>query len=437
MAYFAAVFINARRFPSRQAGKIIPNIAPVKTTIRLIITILPLLCLSAAGPKVQAVVPPPDGGYPNFTTAEGTKALQSLTTGAANTAVGWDSLETVTTGSYNTSVGAGTLVLNSGDQNTATGVAALLLNSTGGFNTALGTASLVYNDTGSYNTAIGDRALFNNTIGDHNTAVGTAGLGGGPALFNNTIGRFNTAVGGGALSSNMDGNDNTAVGSGALDSNVHGSENAAVGLNALVNATGSNNVALGSNAGNQAVGSDNVYIGYNMQGSPGESNACYIKSIFGRTAASGSAVFIDANNKLGTVTSSKRYKENMKPIGTASEALFALKPITFRYKKEIDPAGKSQFGLVAEDVEKVNPDLVVPDKEGKPYSVRYDQVNAMLLNEFLKEHRAFIEEQHKVAQQQEEIDFLKAELKEQRSLIQKVCDRMEMNRSKPGIVAND
>src|SRR5206468_762063 len=141
-------------------------------------------------------------------------------------------------------------------------------------------------------------------------------------------------------------------------------------------ATGSNNVALGSNAGNQAVGSDNVYIGYNMQGSAGESNTCYIKSIFGRTNNLGIAVFIDANNKLGTLTSSKRFKEEIKPMNKASEALFALKPVTFRYKKEIDPASTPQLGLVAEDVEKVNPDLVVRDKERKAYSVRYDQVNA-------------------------------------------------------------
>ncbi len=258
----------------------------------------------------------------------------------------------------------------------------------------------------------------------------TSAFGGGPALFSNTVGRFNTAVGGAALSSNTDGNDNTAIGAGALNANVHGSENAAVGLNVLVNVTGSNNVALGSNAGNQAVDSDNVYIGYNMQGSPGESNACYIKSIFGQTNNLGVAVFIDANSKLGTLTSSKRYKEDIQQMGTASKALFALKPVTFHYKKEIDPAGKPQFGLVAEDVEKVNPDLVVRDKEGKPYSVRYGQVNAMLLNEFLEEHRI-------VELQQKEIDLLKTELKEQRTLIQKVSDQTEWKSSRPQVAANN
>jgi trimeric autotransporter adhesin len=143
----------------------------------------------------------------------------------------------------------------------------------------------------------------------------------------------------------------------------------------------------------------------------------------------GTTVFIDANNKLGTMTSSKRYKEDIKPIGNASEALFELEPVTFHYKKQIDPEGRSQFGLVAEDVKKVKRDLVVRDKEGKPYSVRYDQVNAMLLNEFLKEHRAFVEEQHKVAEEQKEIEALKSELKQQRSLIQKVSDKVELTQS--------
>jgi hypothetical protein len=427
-----------------------PLTHPKKTIPPLLATIV-IACFGLS-PQLQAVSPAPDGCYPGFTTAEGCNALNFLTTGAGNTGLGWYSLYVNTTGSYSTGVGAGALLLNNADSNTAMGAAAMLLNTTGTENTAIGTDALVYNAGGGFNTAVGafalfkstvglntavgDRALFNNMIGDQNTAVGGAGCC-GAALFSNVSGRFNTAVGGGALSSNTDGNDNTAVGAGALNSDVHGSENAAVGLNALVNATGSNNVALGSNAGNQAVANDNVYIGYNMQGSPGESNACYIKSIFGQTAAGGSAVFIDANSKLGTVTSSKRYKEAIKPIGTASEALFELNPITFHYKKEIDPAGKSQFGLVAEDVEKVNPDLVVRDKEGKPYSVRYDQVNTLLLNEFLKEHRAFVEEQHKVAQQQKEIDLLKAELRTQRSLIQKVSDRIELKSSTSQVIADD
>jgi hypothetical protein len=179
---------------------------------------------------------------------------------------------------------------------------------------------------------------------------------------------------------------NAESGATALGSNTSGHDNTAVGVSALSsNTTGSNNIALGAFASSGVTTASNV-ISIGVQGSNTD-NSCFIGSIFGQTSPGGSAVFIDANHRLGTLTSSKRYKEDIKPVGTASEALFALKPVSFHYKKEIDPARTSQFGLVAEDVEKVNPDLVVRDKEGKAYSVRYDQVNAMLLNEFLKEHR--------------------------------------------------
>ena len=396
-------------------------------------------------PQAEAVVPPPDGGYPGFTTAEGTNALKNLTTGVANTATGWYSLFSDTTGSFNTAVGGGALALNTADSNTGVGAAALLLNTTGTKNTAIGTASLAHNDAAEQNTATGAFALFSHVSGNGNTANGAN------ALFSDTSGQLNTAIGAGALFSNVGGpfpgsfntavgasalfnntgGDNTAVGAGALQSNTAGTENLAIGVSALVtNESGNRNIALGSFAGNGlTTGSDNIYIGYNLGATAAQSNACYIKSIFGQTAAGGSPVFIDANHKLGTMTSSKRFKQDIQQMGTASEALFALKPVTFHYKKEIDPDGTSQFGLVAEDVEKVNPDLVVRGKEGTPYSVRYDQVNAMLLNEFLKEHRAFIEEQRKVAEQQKEIDALKAELREQRFLIQKVSNKMDLSES--------
>ena len=165
-------------------------------------------------------------------------------------------------------------------------------------------------------------ALFNNTTGDHNTAVGPAGLGGGPALFNNTIGRANTAVGSAALASNTEGDDNTAIGVGALANNIVGDENVAVGLNTLNNSTGNNNVALGNYAGFGATtGSNNIYIGNQIEGTPGESNVCSIGSIFGQTNNLGSPVYIDANSKLGTLTSSKRFKEEIKPMDKASDAL--------------------------------------------------------------------------------------------------------------------
>src|SRR4029077_11941017 len=266
-------------------------------------------------------------------------------------------------------VGAGALLANTADQNTATGAGALLSNNSGAFNTANGAFALFSNTTGTFNTANGVQALFDNNTGGHNTAIGEN------ALFNNNIGSFNTATGYGALSSNTTGNTNIALGFGA-------------GLNVI---TANNVICIGANGNNV-------------------DNACYIGQIFGATSADGVAVLINSNGRLGTMTSSARFKEDINPMNHVSDALYALKPITFRYKKQVDPEGTSamQFGLVAEDVEKVNPDLVVRDKEGKPYSVRYDAVNAMLLNEFLKEHK-------KVEEQQATIGNLKSTVAQQRT----------------------
>ena len=313
-------------------------------------------------PKVQAVNPPPPGGYPNFTTAAGDHALQALTLGFGNTAIGTFSLFSVTTGNFNTAVGAGALDINTADSNTATGAAALLFNTTGTENTANGTAALENNTTGNSNAATGDSALFSNSTGSENTANGA-----------------------GALSSNITGNSNTAVGESALLNNTAGDSNTVIGVDALAeNTTGSGNIALGFGAGGNITTASNVIciaaLGNNVD------DSCFIGNIFGATSSGGTAVFINSNGRLGTATSSRRFKEEIKPMDRTSEALFELKPVAFRYKKDIDPAGKSQFGLVAEEVEKVNPDLIVRDNEGKPYSVRYDQVNVMLLNEFLKAH---------------------------------------------------
>jgi hypothetical protein len=373
-------------------------------------------------PRARAVVPAPDGGYPGGNTAEGQNALLSLTTGGFNTAVGFLSLSSNTTGSFNTGVGAGTLLANVGGGN-----------GEGSQNTATGAGALLSNNTGSNNTASGAFALFSNTTGIDNTATGTG------ALQSNTTGRDNTANGLNALHQNTTGDDNTANGVGALFNNTAGIHNTAIGYFASLNqTTGGNNVALGFNAGLvQTTGSDNVYIGANIFGVAGESNACYIKSIFGQTTASGIPVFINSNNKLGTTTSSKRFKEEIKLMDKSSEALFALNPVSFRYKKEIDPTATPQFGLVAEDVEKVNPDLVVRDQEGKPYSVRYDQVNAMLLNEFLKQHRKVQKLETNDAEQQREIKALIATVKEQAAQIQKVSAQLELNRLAPQTVLNN
>jgi uncharacterized coiled-coil protein SlyX len=305
-----------------------------------------------------------------------------------------------------------------GQDNTATGAFALLLNTIGSFNTANGFDALFSNTEGQFNTADGDGALDLNTTGDENTAIGAS-----------------------TLQGNVDGSFNTGIGSNALQGNASGSYNTALGDGALINGTGMQNTVLGAAAGLGITTANNVIcIGYNLA-AENVDNSCYINNIFNQASSGGSAVFVNAAGKLGTTMSSHRFKEEIKAMGQASEALFALKPVSFRYKKEIDPAGTSQLGLVAEDVEKVDPDLVVRDKEGKAYSVRYDQVNAMLLNEFLKEHRKVEMQEQKlgeqevinaelksaIAQQQKAMEAMAAQLKEQAGQIQKVSARIEMS----------
>ena len=384
-------------------------------------------------PTARAVSPAPDGGYANENTAEGDSALFSLTTGTHNTASGFQALFSNTTGSANTANGHNALGSNTtGNQNTASGGGVLGSNTTGNSNTASGHHALASNTTGSNNTANGSDALASNTTGVYNTAVGFL------SLRSNALGTFNTGVGAGALLVNT-ANANTAIGAAALLVNAAGQQNTAIGTSALgSNTTGNSNVALGQLAGvNSTTGSNNVYIGTGMSGVAGESNACYIASIFGQTSVNGIPVLINSDNKLGTTTSSRRFKDDIKSMDKASEAILALKPVTFHYKKEIDPSGISQFGLVAEEVEKVNPDLVVRDADGKPYSVRYEAVNAMLLNEFLKEHKAFVEEQRKaqeqgavIARQQKQIEALTAGL-------QKVSARLEVLKPAPQMAVDD
>jgi endosialidase-like protein len=332
----------------------------------ILTTILLALGCFVLCPLAKGVSPAPDGGYPGGNTAEGQNALFSLTTGGYNTAVGYFSLGSDTTEGFNTAVGAGALFANVAGSNTATGAGALLSNGTGGNNTATGAFALASNTGANANTAIGAAALYSETIGGGNTAVGSG---------------------------------------------------------ALASCTGSFNTAVGDFAGaNLTTGNNNIDIGYNVEGVAGESNtirigntdinATIIRGISGTTIANGTTVLVAANGQLGTMTSSARFKDKIKPMDKSSEALFSLKPVTFHYKKEIDPKAIPQFGLVAEEVEKVNRDLVVHDEAGKPYSVRYDQVNAMLLNEFLKEHKASLEEHRKIEQQSREMERQKAAIAE-------------------------
>jgi hypothetical protein len=414
----------------------------MKTSMRSVLTTLTFLCF-AAEPQAQAVVPPPDGGYSGFNTAEGQNALFSLTTGSANTAVGWFSLKSDTDGSSNTAVGAGTLLFNTARENTAFGAAALLFNTTGVANTAVGAAALLNNTDGGFeNTAIGAAALLHNTTGANNTATGDE------ALYSNTTGSRNTATGQRTLFINTTGSFNTATGDQALYTNTTGYANTANGIEALFsNTTGVGNIALGNGAGlylttgnfNIDIGSPGVAYEANTIriGRQGTQTDTYIAGISGVTVAGGVGVIIDSTGHLGTIQSSKRFKDAIKPMDKASEAILALKPVTFRYKHELDPDGIPQFGLVAEQVEKVNPDLVARDDQGKPYSVRYEAVNAMLLNEFLKEHKAFVEERYKVQELENTVAGLLATVKEQAVQIQKVNARLELRESSPQTVRND
>ena len=351
----------------------------MKTTIRSVVIVIALVGPAVFVPKIQAVVPAPDGGYPSGNTAEGQNALFSLTTGGFNTAVGYLSLRSDRTASFNTAVGAGTLFANTGEGNTASGTAALLSNTTGGFN-----------------TADGNFALFSNIDGDRNTADGTT------ALYNNTTGDGNTAIGFGAL---------------------------------FNNATGLGNIALGISAGFHVFTADNV-IAIGSLGAD-VTNSCYIGNIYGQPIdpATAAVAYVDANSKLGTTSSSRRFKQNIKCMDQASEAILVLKPVTFNYKS--DAKNTPCFGLIAEDVAAVNPALVVHDKNGKPYSVRYEQINAMLLNEFIKEHGRNEQQETTITELKREIATLTATIKEQAAQIQKVSARLEATEADRQVVASN
>ena len=582
-------------------------------TLSLHVVALLAACFSLwRAPNVFGVVPPPDGGYPNFTTAEGTNALKNLTTGVGNTAIGWYSLFSDATAGFNTGVGAGTLVLNTADANTATGTAALLLNTTGRRNTANGTATLVDNSTGeditavgafalnantaSGNTAVGSSALLNNTTGgtvgnvagldvgpnvavgyqalenntlgsantavgyralqnfttgpsggseqlglctavgfqalanatgngiansgfgyqalmsntsgEFNTAVGlrallgnTTGTGntanGADALNNNTTGRDNTAIGVGALSlssavndntaigafallSNSTGQQNTAIGSAALRHNGGGSFNTAIGFDALIdnttggnntavgttalvnniggqantamgyfalfdNTAGNGNTALGNHAGEHLTGSGNVCIGDIVGGVAGQSNVTRIRNIGSTPIIDGTSVVVSSTGGLGDgilgiPSSSRRYKEDIQSMDRASERLFALKPVTFRAKRDSGSTRIKHYGLIAEDVATIDPDLVVYNPDGTPETLRFNSINAMLLNEFLKEHEAFLEEERKIEQQErkiqvqestitqlrKEMEIVEAHVKEEDAKIQRISHQIEL-----------
>jgi trimeric autotransporter adhesin len=315
-------------------------------------------------------------------------------------------------------------------------------NTTGDGNTATGSGALRVNTTGASNTAIGVRALFINNA-DDNTATGYT------ALLNNTDGVSNTATGYQALLSNTTGSQNTAVGAGALASADDSINNVAVGFGALSDADGGDCIALGALAGSNVTTAFNVIaIGH---GGLNVDDTTWIENIYGVTTQSGTTLPVVVSNQgqLGTASSSRRFKKEVKRMDGASEAVLALKPVTFQYKS--DSTGTPQFGLIAEEVAEVNPNLVVRNEKGQIYAVRYDAVNAMLLNEFLKEHRKVdeqngkLENQARKIQEQEititqlkkEMETVVARLREHDSKIQKVRAQIEVNKPVPQIALSN
>jgi hypothetical protein len=375
---------------------------------RILVAILPVIACFAFLPGAQAACR--KNCASNFNTYFGEDALISNTIGAGNTAFGWRSLF-FNDGSFNTGVGGGALNLNTADSNTAVGAAALLLNTTGTLNTAVGTDALAFNDSGESNTALGAFALFDNIEGVGNTAIGREAL------------QLNT------------GDENTAVGVGALPAVTTGSFNTAIGgIAGFGLTTGSFNIFIGDIAGGLVTTASNtISIG---AGGGNVSNACWIGQIRGVQTVNNDAipVVIDSAGQLGTQSSSGRFKKDIKPMDTASEALLALKPVTFHYKS--DSKNRPEYGLIAEEVAKINPNLVVRDESGEIYTVRYEAVNAMLLNEFLKEHKKVEEQQASISQLRSEMQTTVAQLKEQAAQIEKVSAQLEMSKPATKVVVN-
>jgi hypothetical protein len=415
----------------------------MKTKIRNSISgLLPLpllLACFALLPSVQATPDPGAVGGGNSNAADGFGALNATVSGINNSGFGANALHHLTTGNNNAAQGNSALFSNvSGSGNTAIGVLALRLNTDGFQNTAVGGNALNSNIHGARNVALGYSALRSNTT-DDNVAIGWQ------ALVSNTNGRPNVAVGSLALASNTGGVNNTAVGFQALASSTAGN-NTAVGSRALANTTGTANIALGASAGvNITSGGGNIDIG-NPGAVFGESSTIRIGSASqSRTFIAGIRgvvppvgvllpVYIDLNGQLGNTVSSRRFKKEIKAMDNASEAIHALKPVTFHYKS--DTTSTPQFGLIAEDVAAVNPDLVVRDENGEIYTVRYEAVNAMLLNEFLKEHRKNEEQEKTIAELKSGMTALAATVKEQASQIQKVSAQIEANEPAVQVVNN-
>jgi hypothetical protein len=344
-----------------------------------------------------------------------------ISTGTVNSAFGAFAQFSNVGGNFNTAVGVAALDLNTADSNTAVGVAALLLNQIASDNNAFGTAALLNNDsdgagTANFNNAFGRNALLNNVDGDENDAFGD------DAMEENTTGSQNTAMGDDALDGNTTGSGNTAVGKEAGNSIVDGNDNVVLGHNAGIGLMhASRNIAIGTEVAGPFADFDDT---------------CFIGSIFGEIVSdpgSQAAVFVDQFNVVGIFNSSRKYKHDIQPMDKASEALYGLKPVTFRFNS--DWKNTKQYGLIAEEVAEVDPQLVVR-KNGETITVRYEQINSMLLNEFLKEHKKVEEQQASISQLKREMQTMIAQLKEQAAQIQKVNAQLKMSEPAARVVVN-
>ncbi len=345
-----------------------------------------------------------DGGV--YNTAVGTDALISLSTGYYNVAFGYRALRENVDGSGNTAAGGVALLNNtSGSSNTAMGDMTLRENLTGNGNTAIGRYALVLNADGNFNTAIGYSALLYTSTGNGNTAIGTEALrynttGAGlqtavgyRAAFNN-FNQENTAIGANALYTSVTGRNNVAIGSYSLFFSVSGDDNIALGRRAGYNLGGGSarNILIG-NEGPAGVESDTIRIG-------DAQTATFLAGVRGATTgvADAMTVMVDSNGQLGTIDSSRRYKEEIRDMAQVSDPVLDLRPVTFRYQRAFADGDKPiQFGLVAEEVAEIFPELVVYDDQGRPESVKYHLLSVLLLNELQEERRANAERDRRLA----------------------------------------
>jgi hypothetical protein len=357
-----------------------------------------------------------------WNTGIGSEALQYNTSGFANSGLGYNALNMNTFGNYNTGCGFATLQNNTvGSYNTAHGSGALFSNTTGNNNTSSGFDSLYANTTGGYNTAVGYLALQGSTTGSYTTAVGAF------SLQANTTGGYNTGFGAYSLIANTTGSGNTAFGYAGLRSMTTGSNNIGFGYQSLyLNSTGSNNIALGYQGGYYPLsGSDLIEIGslgafaddkLIRIGTQGTQTKAYIAGI-SSAQITGAAVYVTSSGQLGVLASSERYKTSIASLGSDTEKLMELRPVRFHLKT--DPEGAVQYGLIAEEVDKVYPELVIRDDSGKVQGVRYDELAPMLLNEVQKQQRTIAAQNaHAAAQDQEIQDLKKMVAETQAGLVQ-------------------